>query len=144
FVFTQTAAMPRGEGGAPGPAFFPRFVAAIIGFLGLLLLFQDARSHQAQSVTQPPDTRYETETTLPARNWLSAILFLILIVLYGLSIHWLGYILSTFLFLVIAVHGMRRSHIWSTLVFSACVVAGIYFAFGVVMKVSLPVFPMGF
>ena len=72
------------------------------------------------------------------------LIILVSAVLYGLLLEPLGYVIMTFIFLVIGFQTMEREGLLKTLVISGGFSYGIYFLFVEVLEGSLPGFPAWF
>lgn len=131
WVWFYSGGMPGGGGGVPGPAFFPRIIAAAIGLLGFFLLVMSFRSTKVEDEEDEPGSAAKT------------IIFIVLLLAYVALIQPLGFILSTFLFLLTAIQWMRREGIVMNVVFSAVAAGAVYGVFGMFLKVSLPALPFG-
>jgi len=110
----------------PGPGFFPFGLAVILAFLALVLIFQSRRK---EGVPVP---------FWPERAWLRPLLGAAIFLLYAFSLGYLGFILTTFLFLVVWMWGVERIR-WPTITaISVGVTAVLYFIFEYFLEVPLP------
>jgi putative tricarboxylic transport membrane protein len=64
--------------------------------------------------------------------------------LYIAALETIGYVITTFVFLLICFQVMERGKWVRSIVISACFSAGIYYLFVVVLKGTLPSFPVWF
>jgi putative tricarboxylic transport membrane protein len=62
-------------------------------------------------------------------------------ILYALLMEPLGYIISTFLFLLIGFQTMEKGKAWSSVLLSTLISAGVYFLYVEIMNGSLPALP---
>jgi putative tricarboxylic transport membrane protein len=62
-------------------------------------------------------------------------------ILYALLLEPLGYMISTFLFLIIGFQTMEKGKVWSSVLLSALISAGVYFLYVEIMNGSLPALP---
>jgi len=110
----------------PGPGFFPFGLAVILAFLALALILQ-SRKKEGGSVPFWPE-----------RTWLRPLLGAVIFLLYALSLGYLGFILTTFLFLVVWMWVVERIR-WSTIItISVAVTAVLYLIFEYFLEVPLP------
>ncbi len=113
----------------PGPGFLPFGLALCLIALSLALIFKNWKG--------------KTSSTpfWPQRTWLRPLLGVTIFVFYALVIQWLGFLLSTLLFLIIWMRLIERVR-WRTLIgISIGTTAGLYFIF--IFFLEVPV-PMGF
>ena len=110
----------------PGPGFFPFGLAVILVFLALALILQ---SRKKEGVPVP---------FWPERAWLRPLLGAVIFLLYALSLGYLGFILTTFLFLVVWMWVVERIR-WATIItISVAVTAVLYLIFEYFLEVPLP------
>ena len=110
----------------PGPGFFPFGLAVILAFLALALILQ---SRKKEAVPVP---------FWPERTWLRPLLGAVIFLLYALSLGYLGFILTTFFFLVVWMWVVERIR-WSTIItISVAVTAVLYLIFEYFLEVPLP------
>jgi putative tricarboxylic transport membrane protein len=110
----------------PGPGFFPFGLAVILAFLALVLILQSRRKEGAPV------------PFWPERAWLRPLLGAVIFLLYALSLGYLGFILTTFLFLVVWMWVVERIR-WLTIIpISIGVTAVLYFIFEYFLEVPLP------
>jgi putative tricarboxylic transport membrane protein len=135
FFFTASTRLAGNViGGAVTPATFPKAFGALLVFLSALLLFETLKK-KALNVRVNHDA---SEDRTYYRRF-----FIILgaMVGYIILIEPLGFILSTFLFLVVAFQAMERTHLLKTLLIAGGFSLVIYFVFIKLLEASVPSWP---
>ncbi|MGB9698677.1 MAG: tripartite tricarboxylate transporter TctB family protein [Thermodesulfobacteriota bacterium] len=110
----------------PGPGFFPFLLAIVLAFFSLALIFQNWARDKA---------------SLPfweRQNWLRPLLGLIILTGYAILLNSLGFLISTFLFLIIWMVVIERLS-WKT-IFGVSIATTIvlFLIFGLLLEVPLP------
>lgn len=115
-------------GSQVGPSTFPLGLGIILTFLSIGLLYQTfAYGAQAKAKQQ--------------KDYKKLSLILLALCLYIALFETLGYVISTFLFLLAAFQIMDRSKLLLSVVISAFFSAGVYYFYVVTLQGSLPSFP---
>jgi len=110
----------------PGPGFFPFGLAICLILLSLVLIF---RNWKKKSLPAPFWHR---------RTWLRPLLAVVILVFYALVIGKLGFIITTFIFLLIWMGVIERLR-WRTLIsISIGTTVVIYLIFRLFLEVPLP------
>jgi putative tricarboxylic transport membrane protein len=110
----------------PGSGFLPFGLALCLIALSFVLIFKSWRG-------KTPSTPF-----WPKRTWFRPLLGVTIFVFYALVIQRLGFLLSTFLFLIIWMRWIERVR-WRTLIgISITTTAGLYFIFVFFLEVPLP------
>jgi len=110
----------------PGPGFLPFGLALCLIALSLALIIKSWKGNT-------PSTPF-----WPQRTWLRPLLGVAIFVFYALVIQRLGFLLSTFSFLIIWMRLIERVR-WRTLIgISIVTTAGLYFIFVFFLEVPLP------
>jgi putative tricarboxylic transport membrane protein len=110
----------------PGPGFLPFGLALCLITLSLALIFKSWKG-------TAPSTPF-----WPQRTWLRPLLGVFIFIFYALVIQRLGFLLSTFSFLIIWMRLIERVR-WRTLIgISIATTAGLYFIFVFFLEVPLP------
>lgn len=137
---TATWNMPRAAfGNSMDPLYFPLGVAGVAVLIGLILFF---KSNFAASVQAMKNLLAEEKAK---KNDRRRVLYTCLVsVGYALIFDWLGYIISTFLFMfamLTITSGWQRwlRSLIVAILFSGC----IFFVFATLLSVSLPPLPFG-
>ncbi len=113
----------------PGPGFLPFGLALCLILLSLALIFENWK----RDVSATP--------FWPRRTWLRPLLGVSIFILYALVIERLGFLLSTFAFLIIWMRLIERIRLRTLIGISIGTTAGLYFIFVFFLEVPLP---MGF
>lgn len=116
-------------GSAVGPKTFPFWLGIIFILLSLRLLYETFKYKVVDG-------------TAPKLQYKKFAIILVSAVLYAFLLEKVGYVLSTFLFLLIAFQTMERGRIVPTLIIATAFSAGIYYLFAKVLGGSLPGFPV--
>jgi putative tricarboxylic transport membrane protein len=110
----------------PGPGFLPFGLAICLIILSLALIL---KSWKGDISTIP---------FWPQRTWLRPLLGVSIFIFYALVIKWLGFLLTTFFFLIIWMRLIERVR-WRTLIgISIGTTAGLYLIFVFFLEVPLP------
>jgi len=119
----------------PGAGFFPFWLGALLGGLGIVWLIQV--SGRSESVEAGP--------TLPPRGGIVRILS-ILVSLAAVSafMDLLGFQLVMFLFMLFVLMILGRQRIWTTLIIALVCSVGVYRLFGRYLDVQLPASSLAF
>ncbi|WP_409304729.1 tripartite tricarboxylate transporter TctB family protein [Peribacillus sp. SCS-155] len=128
FIFESTKMLKGSFGSTIGPGLLPMIMAIVLAILSFMNFYQTFRVK---------DSNEKKEKLQYKRFW-------ILVgasVLYCLLLESLGYLISTFLFLLIAFQVMEKGKILYSFIFSAVISFLIYFVYVDVMKGTLPGFP---
>jgi putative tricarboxylic transport membrane protein len=62
-------------------------------------------------------------------------------ILYAALLETLGYVITTFLFLLIGFQTMQKGKVWASVLIAGCFSIGVYYLFVVLLQGSLPPFP---
>ncbi len=116
-------------GSAVGPKTFPLWLGIIFILLSLRLLYE--------TFTYKSDV-----TDVQSFNYKKFAVIFICAILYAFLLEKIGYVLSTFLFLLIAFQTMERGRLVPSLIISISFSFGIYYLFAKVLGGSLPGFPI--
>ncbi|MEK4405986.1 tripartite tricarboxylate transporter TctB family protein [Sporosarcina sp. FSL K6-1540] len=129
FVIESQKISDSAYGSSVGPKIFPMWLGIILILLSLRLLFETFK--------------YKSETTAGMK--LQYKKFLIIIgsaVLYAFLLEMVGYVISTFLFLLISFQTMERGRLLPSFIIAAAFSFGIYYLFAKLLGGSLPGFPV--
>jgi hypothetical protein len=139
WVFYESAKFPMPQeylrfGG--GAAHYPRLVAICFVVLAIFLIRESMKLHKQEKKGAPESTSVRST---PA----SLVLIILLSLAYPFAIHYLGFRLGTFLFLVLGImklKGMRPSVLGTFVILAISVVATgvIYLLFYKIVRVPLP------
>ncbi|WP_284645845.1 tripartite tricarboxylate transporter TctB family protein [Paenibacillus silviterrae] len=128
FAAESTRISESAYGSNVGANMFPLILGIILIVLSIRLIVETFRYKQETNTKEKLDYKR----------------FLIIFtaaVLYGLFIEQLGYVISTFLFLLVGFQTMERGKIWITLLIAGGFSFGVYYLFVEVMDGTLPGLP---
>ena len=115
-----------GKASRPGPGFLPFGLALILSILALVLILQNWKKGESAA------------PFWPGRTWLRPFLGVGIFLLYAFLLGILGFIPTTFLFLIVWMWVIERIR-WSTLLgISVAVTAVLFFIFEYFLEVPLP------
>jgi len=124
----EAGKLPFGTLSSPQPGFFPLILAIFLAFFSVLLLAQEI-----------PQTDGETGALLGGvALWKRIGLAVGALVAFGLLFETLGYLLSTFLFMVFLMRAVERQKWWLVVVVAFCTSLVTYLLFGLLLNTSLP------
>lgn len=115
-------------GGSIGPKELPMFLSVALTVIAVMNLIAALKS----KAVEKPGKKLEYRTFL---------IILGLLLLYVLLLEPLGYVISTFLFLLAAFQTMEKGHYLKSVVIAAAFSGGVYFLYVKVALGSLPGFP---
>ena len=128
FVYESTKIIGGSVGSTIGPGILPMTLAIILGLLSLLNLYQTFR-------VKYPEQKKEK------LHYKRFLIILLSSTLYCLLLEPLGYVISTFLFLLVGFQVMEKGKVLYSVIFSGAISYCVYFIYVVVMKGTLPGFP---
>jgi putative tricarboxylic transport membrane protein len=124
----EASKLPFGTLSSPQPGFFPLILAIFLALFSVLLLAQEI-----------PQTGRETGAFLGGvALWKRIGLAIGALVAFGLLFETLGYLLSTFLFIVFLLRAVERQKWWLVVVVAFCTSLVTYLLFGLLLNTSLP------
>jgi putative tricarboxylic transport membrane protein len=128
FVAESRRIADTAYGSVVGPDIFPMILGGVLALLGLRLLMETFRYPDQSEKKERPDVKRFA-------------VILAATILYGALLETLGYILSTFLFLVVAFQTMERGSWGKTFLISGAFSVGVYGLFVMVLEGTLPGLP---
>lgn len=133
FITESTKLASSAYGSKVGPSIFPLGLGIILVVLSLLLLYETFKKKQKQTGNEKQSLDYKR-------------FFIITVsaVVYGLLLETLGYVISTFLFLVVGFQALEKGGWVKTVIISSALSGGIYYLFAEVLQGTLPGFPTWF
>ncbi|KKI93829.1 transporter [Bacillus sp. SA1-12] len=131
FIFESRNISDTAYGSNVGPDIFPTILGAILILLSIRLFYETF--HYFDPATEKESLDYKR-------------FFIILVsaLFYALLLENVGFILTTFLFLLICFQVMDRKQIFKSAIIAACFSGGVYFLFVEVLEGSLPGLPIWF
>ncbi|WP_246939005.1 tripartite tricarboxylate transporter TctB family protein [Bacillus pinisoli] len=131
FIFESNKISASSYGSNVGPDMFPKVLGMILVLLSLRLFYETFRYQATQRGKEKPD-------------YVRFLVIFISAVLYAALLEVLGYVITTFLFLVIGFQVMQKGGWIKTIIIAAAFSFGVYYLFVEVLKGSLPGFPIWF
>lgn len=128
FVIESRKISASAYGSSVGPDIFPMGLGFILMLLGLRLFYETSRYKREQEKTRK-------------LNYQSFLILLVSAVIYALLLEPVGYVLTTFFFLLVGFQVMERGGLWRSIVISGVFSYGVYYLFVEVLEGSLPGFP---
>ncbi|WP_089970994.1 tripartite tricarboxylate transporter TctB family protein [Lihuaxuella thermophila] len=129
FIMESRKLSASAYGSEVGPDLFPLGLGILLVLLSLRLMVETFRYPSAEMKTTKLDVKRFGIILLAA-------------ILYAVLLEPLGYVLSTFLFLVVAFQTMEKGKWLSTIVFSGLFSSGVYYLYVGLLKGTLPGFPL--
>ncbi|WP_091740302.1 tripartite tricarboxylate transporter TctB family protein [Marininema mesophilum] len=129
FIVASKSLSTTAYGSGVGPDVFPFGLGILLVLLSIRLFYETFR-YQANE---------QEKVTL---DWKRFLIVIVAVLFYASSLEWLGYILSTFIFLVITFQTMERGKWISTILVSGFFSGGVYYLYVNVLKGVLPSFPL--
>jgi putative tricarboxylic transport membrane protein len=131
FIFESRKISETAYGSNVGPNVFPMALGIILILLSFRLFFETRNR---------PSTKDE-KVRLDYKKFL---VIVVSAILYGLLLEVLGYVITTFLFLVVGFQVMEKGRWINTILIAGVFSFGVYYVFVQVLKGSLPGFPIFF
>jgi putative tricarboxylic transport membrane protein len=117
--------LPMGRAGKPGPGIFPLLLSVVIGFLSLALLLTSLRSKGESGGGETPASRWRIGYLLGE------------IFLYAFLLRPLGFLISTWIFLLLLKPVVKKT--WAPVLLGASLLSVAFFIFfKYLLKVELP------
>jgi putative tricarboxylic transport membrane protein len=129
YIFIEAGTFPEGMAGAPGPGFFPRVLATIVGFLSVLQLITSRKVVEDEASASVKLFCKEN-----AKVWIS----LGFIIVYFIGLLTLGFAISTFMYLFIMIRYYKIKNKIILISVPAGVTAVLFTVFTVLLDVQLP------
>ena len=115
-----------GKASRPGPGFLPFGLALILSVFALVLILQNWKKGESAA------------PFWPERTWFRPLLGVVIFLLYAFVLGILGFIPTTFLFLVVWMWAIERIRWITILTISIAVTAVLFFIFEYFLEVPLP------
>ncbi|MCM3743984.1 tripartite tricarboxylate transporter TctB family protein [Sporosarcina luteola] len=129
FVIESTKIASSAYGSTVGPKIFPLWLGVILILLSLRLLYETFT--------------YKSESASKEKlQYKKFFIILVSAALYAFLLEKIGYVISTFLFLLVTFQTMERGRIIPTVIIAAVFSLGIYYFFAEFLGGSLPGFPL--
>ncbi|MCG7334732.1 tripartite tricarboxylate transporter TctB family protein [Sporosarcina sp. ACRSM] len=115
-------------GSAVGPNVFPMALGMVLILLSFRLVFETFRYS-------------DTGKNKIKLDYKRFAIILAAAILYALLLETLGYVITTFLFLLVGFQTMQRGRIWVSLLVAGGFSTSVYYLFVILLKGTLPPFP---
>jgi putative tricarboxylic transport membrane protein len=129
FVVASRSLSETAYGSGVGPNIFPLGLGILLVILSIRLFYE--------TFQYKGDTPHEIKL-----DWKKFSIILITTILYICLLEWLGYVLCTFLFLVIVFQVMERGKWLFTILIAGLFSGGVYYLYVHLLKGTLPAFPL--
>lgn len=116
-------------GSAVGPNVFPFLLGLILVLLSIKLLFETAKYAHSESEKLP-------------LQYKKFFIILLAAVFYAAFLETVGYVITTFVFLVIGFQAMEKGGLWKSVLFAACFSLGVYGLYVKLLQGTLPSWPI--
>jgi putative tricarboxylic transport membrane protein len=131
FILESRKISDSAYGSNVGPDIFPLGLGILLILLSLRLFYETFHYQAKEGDRRVLDNK-------------SFLIILLSAILYGLFLETVGYVITTFLFLIIGFQVMERGGWWKTLLIAGCFSFGVYYLFVEVLNGTLPGFPAWF
>lgn len=128
FVIESRSISQSAYGSSVGPDIFPTVLGIILILLSIRLLFETMKYERTEGTKEPV-------------QYVKFLIIFISAVVYAAVLEPLGYVISTFIFLLIAFQTMERGKWISSLLIAGVFSFGVYYFFAEFLGGSLPGFP---
>ncbi|OPH60723.1 transporter [Paenibacillus ferrarius] len=128
FVIGSKSISTSAYGSNVGANIFPMILGAFLALMSLRLIYDTFRRQKAEKYKENLDYKR------------FGIIFTAA-VLYALFLEDIGFVISTFLFLMIGFQTMQKGKVWVSLLISAVFSCGVYYMYVDLLDGSLPGFP---
>jgi putative tricarboxylic transport membrane protein len=129
FILASRNLSETAYGSGVGPNIFPFGLGVILVILSIRLFYE--------TFQYKDDTSQEIKL-----DWKKFSIILITTILYICLLEWFGYVLCTFLFLVIVFQVMERGKWLFTILIAGMFSGGVYYVYVYLLKGTLPAFPL--
>ncbi|WP_066294171.1 tripartite tricarboxylate transporter TctB family protein [Bacillus sp. FJAT-29937] len=117
-------------GSQVGPNIFPMGLGILLSILSARLIYESVKKKQVKKEKEKLDYK-------------RFLIILIAAIAYCLLLEVVGYVISTFLFLLIGFQAMEKGSWLKTIIISALFSYGVYYLYSELLEGSLPGFPLG-
>ncbi|MFC0215303.1 tripartite tricarboxylate transporter TctB family protein [Paenibacillus chartarius] len=128
FIVGAQSISTSAYGSNVGANMFPMLLGAFLSIMSVRLLIDTFRKQKAEKGKEQLDYK-------------RFLIILVSAVLYAWFLEEIGFVISTFLFLMIGFQTMQKGKVWASLLIAGCFSYGVYFLYVHVLEGSLPGFP---
>jgi putative tricarboxylic transport membrane protein len=132
FACQQSVGIGLGTFRHPGPGFLPFSAGGLIGILAFWCLIQSMISKKSR---EGLDSSEDAEAALPK---IRLLLICLSLFAYTIAVSWLGFILSTFIFVLFIFYVVEPQRWWRIVIKAILITIGNYILFVFWLKVNLP------
>ena len=129
FVIESRSISQSAYGSSVGPDIFPTVLGVILILLSIRLLFETMKYEHVEGKKEPV-------------QYVKFLIIFVSAAVYAVVLEPLGYVISTFIFLLIAFQTMERGKWISSLLIAGAFSFGVYYFFAEFLGGSLPGFPV--
>jgi len=130
YICIESVKLGIGKFQFPGAGFFPLLTGIVMGFLSVWLLLEGKKGDRLEEVKR---TLWSAET-----KWKNIVLTLLAFVIYLIVLEKIGYLLSTFILMLLLFNTMERK--WGISILEATITVILsYIVFDVWLKCQLPI-----
>ena len=127
-VFVESLRLGVGSLHAPGMGLMPLGISGLLGIISIILFLQTSLRKEVG----------KREAPFSGIFWKRVLFFIIIVSLYAIFLEDVGYLISTFLLLILLRLNVERPRAWRVLVFSFLVTTITYTVFSKWLKCPLP------
>jgi putative tricarboxylic transport membrane protein len=133
FIYFESRKLSFGTFRVPHTGFYPKILTGLLFLLALVCLVQTLRDRMIE----------RPHGEIPAESWFRIGVTLATLIGFALVLEWLGFLLSTFLLMILLLRAIEAPH-WSRVIVVALVTAALsYGLFGWLFGVPLPAGVLG-
>lgn len=132
FIFILTLRFPSlDDANHPGPGLFPTILAVLFVFFGGIVLYRGLKPAKETAVEDSGGEDF------PGQSYYNPLFVLLLIIAYMLLSNWLGFLITSFLVLLLMMIKLRVS-LWKSVVISVLMTLFVNLMFAKILRVPLP------
>ncbi len=129
FVCIDSSRVGIGTFQVPGPGFFPFWSAIVLGSFAIIhAIGSNLKKKEAEEIRQD----------WKGIKWFKIILIVISLLFYTILMPWIGYLIATFLLLILLLSAVGRTRLWIRIMISMVTSITTYLLFSVGLGVQLP------
>ncbi|MFC0274612.1 tripartite tricarboxylate transporter TctB family protein [Metabacillus herbersteinensis] len=128
FVIESLKLSQSAYGSVIGPNIFPMSLGSVLILLSTRLVYETFRYVDVNKNSAKLDYK-------------RLVIILVAAILYAALLETLGYVITTFLFLLVGFQTMEKGRLWVSFLIAGCFSIGVYYLFVVILQGTLPAFP---
>lgn len=140
YFIIVASGFPKAESygtGVPGPGLWPIFIAAIMGFCGLLLIIKSAITAKNDTEESEEKKSSEEKIALWTAETRRVYITMAVLAIYCIVLKPLGFIIPTIFMMGIFVQWFYGKQIWLTAIISVVATLTVYFVFKLILNVPV-------